>query len=215
MSLSSKVSLFSHIRLCDPMDHSPPGSSVHEILQASIVKWVAMPSSRGSSWSRDWTHISYFSWIDRQVLYHKCHLGSPLSTVALCKDHGDIEIKVVFYLQVLTEHQHHPCTWQKCNPQVPHHLHWTKNWGVGPSNSCFDKPSGGFPDSSVRNESACQCRETQFWSLGQEDPLEKEMATYSSILAWRIPLQFMGSQRHRHNWVTKLPTTTGSFWEPL
>ena len=35
--------------LCDPMDHSPPGSSVYEILQARILEWVAMPSSRGSS----------------------------------------------------------------------------------------------------------------------------------------------------------------------
>ena len=49
------------------------------------------------------------------------------------------------------------------------------------------------------------------WSLGGEDPLEKEMATHSSILAWRIPqmeepagLQSMGSQRVRHNWVTSL-----------
>ena len=32
--------------LCDPMDYSPPGSSVHEILKARIVEWVAMPSSR-------------------------------------------------------------------------------------------------------------------------------------------------------------------------
>ena len=46
--------------------------------------------------------------------------------------------------------------------------------------------------------------------LGQEDPLEKEMATHSSILAWKIPwtqepggLQSMGSQRVRHNLVTK------------
>ena len=52
-------------------------------------------------------------------------------------------------------------------------------------------------------------RETQVWSLGQEDPLEKEMATHSSILAWRIPwieepggLQSMGSQRVGHDWVT-------------
>ena len=51
--------------------------------------------------------------------------------------------------------------------------------------------------------------ETWVQSLGQEDPLEKEMATHSSILAWRIPwieepggLQFMGSQRVRHNWAT-------------
>ena len=35
------------LTLCDPMDCSPPGSSVHEILQARVVEWVAMPSSRG------------------------------------------------------------------------------------------------------------------------------------------------------------------------
>jgi len=35
--------------LCDPMDCSPPGSSVHGILQARTLEWVAMPSSRGSS----------------------------------------------------------------------------------------------------------------------------------------------------------------------
>ena len=54
-------------------------------------------------------------------------------------------------------------------------------------------------------------RETQLWSLGREDPLEKEMATHSSILAWKIPwtekpgrLQSMGSQRVGHDWVTSL-----------
>ena len=35
--------------LCDPMDCNPPGSSVHRILQAIILEWVAMPSSSGSS----------------------------------------------------------------------------------------------------------------------------------------------------------------------
>ena len=35
--------------LCDPLDSSPPGSSVHGILQARIVEWVSMPFSRGSS----------------------------------------------------------------------------------------------------------------------------------------------------------------------
>ena len=39
--------------LCDPMDCSPPASSVHGILQASILEWGAMPSSRGSSPPRD------------------------------------------------------------------------------------------------------------------------------------------------------------------
>ena len=42
--------------LCDPMDCSPPGSSVHGILQARILEWVAMPSSRGSSHPMDRTH---------------------------------------------------------------------------------------------------------------------------------------------------------------
>ena len=40
-------SLQSYLTLCDPMDCSPPGSSVHGILQARILEWVAMPFSRG------------------------------------------------------------------------------------------------------------------------------------------------------------------------
>ena len=44
--------------LSDPVDHSPPGSSVRRILQAGILEWVAMPSSRGSSQPRNPTHIS-------------------------------------------------------------------------------------------------------------------------------------------------------------
>ena len=43
--------------LCNPMDCSPPGSSVHGSLQERILEWVAMPSSRGFSWSRDGTCI--------------------------------------------------------------------------------------------------------------------------------------------------------------
>jgi len=46
------------LTLCNPMDCSPPGSSVHGILQARILEWVAIPFSRGSSWSRDWTQVS-------------------------------------------------------------------------------------------------------------------------------------------------------------
>ena len=53
-------------------------------------------------------------------------------------------------------------------------------------------------------------KEMWVWPLSWEDPLEKEMATHSSTLVWKIPwteepgrLQSMGSQRVRHNWVTK------------
>ena len=41
--------------LCDPVDCSPPSFSGHGILQARILEWVAVPFSRGSSWSRGWT----------------------------------------------------------------------------------------------------------------------------------------------------------------
>ena len=55
--------LQSYLYLCDPMDCSLPGFSVHGILQARILKWVAMPSSRASSRPRDQTHIAYVSCI--------------------------------------------------------------------------------------------------------------------------------------------------------
>ena len=77
MCLSAK-SLQSCPTLSDPIDCSLPGSPVHGILQARILKCVAIPSSRRFSRPRDWTDISYVSWIGRRVLYHYRHLGSPL-----------------------------------------------------------------------------------------------------------------------------------------
>ena len=47
------------LTLCDPMDYSPQGSSVHGILQARISEWVAMPSSRGYSQPRNQTQVSH------------------------------------------------------------------------------------------------------------------------------------------------------------
>ena len=49
------------LTLCDAMDYSPPGSSAHGILQARILKWVAISSSRGSSRPRDQTLISHLA----------------------------------------------------------------------------------------------------------------------------------------------------------
>ena len=79
MCPSSVLSPFSWVQiLCDPMDCSPPGSSVHGILQARILEWVAMPSSRGSSRPRDWTWVSYVSSTGRRILYHSHHLGASV-----------------------------------------------------------------------------------------------------------------------------------------
>ena len=60
------------LTLCDPMDSSLPGSFVWGILQARILEWVAMPSSRGSSWPRDWTQVSCVL-LCRQTLYLLSH----------------------------------------------------------------------------------------------------------------------------------------------
>ena len=60
------------LTLCDPTDCSPPDSSVHGILQERILKWVAMPSSRGSSRPRDGTRVSC----------HSCIAGGLFTTSA-------------------------------------------------------------------------------------------------------------------------------------
>ena len=60
--------------LCDPVDCSPPGSSVHGILQARILEWVAISFSRGSSWPRDQTWVSHIAgrhiaiWATREAI---------------------------------------------------------------------------------------------------------------------------------------------------
>ena len=71
---------------------------------------------------------------------------------------------------------------------------------------------------SQRVERLPATQETQVWSLGWEDPLEKEMATHSNTLAWKIPwteepggLQSTGSQRVGHDWATSLYTLTYQF----
>ena len=57
----------SYLTVCNPMDCSPPGSSVHGILQARRLEWVAMPFSRVSSRPRDGTCVSC---IGKWILYH-------------------------------------------------------------------------------------------------------------------------------------------------
>ena len=69
--------------LCDPMDYT-----VHGILQARILEWVALPFSRGSSQPRDWTQVSHFAggfftiWVTREALGdpNKVALGTPIQT---------------------------------------------------------------------------------------------------------------------------------------
>ena len=68
------------LTLCDPMDCSLPGSSVHGILQARILEWVTISSSRGSSQPRDQTLVTCGSCVGRRILYHCATWEAPEET---------------------------------------------------------------------------------------------------------------------------------------
>ena len=84
------------LMLCDAIDCSPPGSSVHEILQAGILGCVAIPFSRGSSWPRDQTWVFciasrfFFTiWTTREVLIVLVGILPQVSRLKVMK--GDIQ----------------------------------------------------------------------------------------------------------------------------
>ena len=83
------VRAWSCLTLCNPMDWSQPGSSVHGTFQARILEWVTISSSRGSSLPRGWTHVSC---IDRWILYHWATWETYKRTFAS---------KVVWYVKVI------------------------------------------------------------------------------------------------------------------
>ena len=74
-----------YLTLCHTIDYSPPVSSVHGIFQTRTLKWVAITSSRGSSWLRDWSCVSCVSCIGRQALYHWATWEAPVLHVILAK----------------------------------------------------------------------------------------------------------------------------------
>ena len=73
MKRKRKLVAQSCLTLCDPMNYSPSGTSVHGILQARILEWVAIPFSKGFSQSRDWTQVSctagrfFTNWVIRKA----------------------------------------------------------------------------------------------------------------------------------------------------
>ena len=98
---SRKVGLFAclvaqlHPTLCDPIDCSPPGSSVHGILQARILEWVTISFSRGTSWLKDGTCVScvvggFFTteppekpWMDLNISHKDLESSTPGSKLFL------------------------------------------------------------------------------------------------------------------------------------
>ena len=85
-----KWKLLSHVWLfCDSMHYSPPGSSVHGILQGRILEWVAFPFSRGSSQSRDQSNTSllHCRWILYQLSYQGAFRQGQLEAEVWCGSH--------------------------------------------------------------------------------------------------------------------------------
>ena len=74
-----------YLTLCYSIDCSPPGSFVHGSSQARILEQVAISSSRGSFWTKDWTRVSC---IGKRILYHINHQGSPEWTLVVSNPRG-------------------------------------------------------------------------------------------------------------------------------
>ena len=174
--------------LCDPVDCSPAGSSVHGISQATILEWVAISFSRGSSQARDPTQVSWKA-------------GRFFTIWATREAHGSPPKQ---------EHPQHPRT--TIQPQVAivgRMRNWCKGWEW--EKELWHQMLGGWACrggrwtdlviSSWNLTTVPAVQETRFnpWS---ERSLEKGMATQSSVLAWEFPwteepggLQFMGLQK--------------------
>ena len=131
------------LTLYNPMDYSPPGFSVHGILQARILEWVAISFSRASSRPRDPTevpHISARRFNRFHLQFRRPRFDSWVGKISWRRD----RLPTLVFL--------------------------------------------GFSCGSAGNESACNAGDTRdVGSIPGFDPLEEEIYTHSSILAWRIP----------------------------
>ena len=173
--------------LCSPVDCSLPGSSIHGIFQARVLEWGAISFSRGSSWPGDWTWVTHC----RQTFYHLSHQRSQKSI----KESSILRWNYLYVefgqalLEIKREIKYTFSVMQRLRPP----------WVAQP----------------VKSLPAIQ----EIWvrSLSWEDPLEKGMATNSSILAWKNPMdrgacphrnspmtEFIGSQRVGHDWAASL-----------
>ena len=190
--------------LCDPINCSPPSSSVGRILQARILEWVAIPFSRGSSQSRNQTPGLLHC---RQILHCLSFQGSPNLSSQLYFFHFKISF---LFLNMLKEFLFLDVSIYTCiTMKLVENLFFII-YAMGIILYYWFLAS-----LVVQMEKRLPAMwETRFQSLGWEDPLEKAMDTHSSTLAWKIPwteepgrLQSTGLQRVGHNWVTSLSFT--------
>ena len=211
------------------MDCSPPGSSIHWILQARILDWVAISFSRGSSGYRNRTHVSCIGW---QILYHWA-TGKPQASlpwyvrtgVIRIPHHGTVVIIIRVHLYKMlgtvsaSVHRVFITRWLTIiSMHRPFHNYLllparaSSRFGEGNGTplqySCLENPmDGGAWWAAVLGDAKSQTQLSEFTFTFPFHALEKEMATHSGILAWRIPgmaepggLPSMGSHRVGHDW---------------
>ena len=243
------------------MDCSPPGSSVHGVFQARLLKWVSISFSRGSSRPRDQTHVSC---IGRRILYHwatrkaQVWTFSQFSSVTSCVQlatpwtaalQASLSItnrwrllKLLSITLVMPSNHLIFCRPLLLLPSVfPRirvfssesvlHIRWPKDWSFSFSISPSSEYSGPISfrmdwyellklyKTYMRKITKHSWKTKYILKQMERAPssywiLEKEMATHSSTLAWKMQwtedpgrLQSMGSQRIRYNWATSLHFT--------
>ena len=210
-------SLQSCLTLCDPIDGSPPGFPIPGILQARTLECVAISFSNAWKWKEKVKSLSRV-WLlatPRTAAYQappsigfsrQCvPVGKPLYIYMREGPIGYSKVEANCFSK---------CNLRYTSTNSLTILYTIKHICSFPGFSTKKKKSTSavffliFPGGSMVKRLPT-IRETQVWSLGWEDPLEKKMATHSSTLAWKIPwteergrLQSMGSQRVRHEWVT-------------
>ena len=165
--------------LCNPVDCSPPGSSVRASLQARRLEQVAISFSRGSSRPRDRTIVFCIACVGRWLLYH-CATWEAVQFVLAPGN---------FF-----------CT---CSPVLKISRVDISPFFEADSLMSLYIERASLVAQTVKNLLAVQ----EIWvqSLGWEDPLDEGMAIHSSILAWKIPRD-KGTWRARVHGVAKSQT---------
>ena len=160
---------------CDPLDCSLPGSSVHGILQARILEWVAISFFRGSSWPWYWTRSPHC----RQVLYQLSYRWSPniIVTINVLLCNMSDRVTSPMYTFLYTKFGRKKQLW-KCIHII------SEQWNYILKNVLLFSIQNAFAFHwlllKLWNKTV---QGTQVQFLDPEDPLKKAMATHSSILA--------------------------------
>ena len=164
--------------LCDPMYYSPPGSSVHGILQARILELVAILFSRGSSKPRHRIHVSCVSCIDRWIFYHWATWGAQFISYLRPKQKPGTLLRII---------SHQICVWVKWIPIA--FLKCLVRWGWG--------GEGG-------QESQEWIRKNSLTELNSEMILVHSWHVTSTSIAqpiyWQVPMEKCSRKTVNYQW---------------